>query len=472
MMVAHRQRTNRRDAQEDRELNKIKRKMAKRIQARIRGILGRKKVRLLKQKIAQRQLEYIAAACINRHARGYIGRKYAARTLQRKRHMEARLRAAVNIQRVFRGFQARKAYHKKLHKFKAILIQRTYRGYCGRKKATLLRNSMESNRHRHRSASKIQAAWRMRAARDHYLESRVFDLAALDVQRVFRGYVARKRAKKMRTWQNAQPGPERIQLGLAMVEETKKEHTRQQNELDALHKAQELAEKRVSQIHVELLESENEMSVLEKELQEIDQIEHDLQELVDESETLHARAVTEDNTPIGSGISQDRGHNATSYGLETKEEARKRQAEKYAVEMAIQLKHAEREQKKNELEAEFTSVLADVQKKRAALADLESKISDMESTRLRKDRECARLQRDLMELVDEQRYELELIREKGIELETAVSTSAAASAAAASKQAENAKRSQAMFESSEELMKFQFMVLYFICAISFNKIYC
>lgn len=46
----------------------------------------------------------------------------------------------------------------------------------------------------------------------------------------------------------------------------------------------------------------------------------------------------------------------------------------------------------------------------------------------------------------------------GIELETATATSAAAAAATAVRAQENEKKSQAIFQSTEELMKFQFMV--------------
>ena len=98
-----------------------------------------------------------------------------------------------------------------------------------------------------------------------------------------------------------------------------------------------------------------------------------------------------------------------------------------------------------------------LRRKKNELARLEARISDMEATKKRKDREFVRLQRNLMELLEEQKVELDQLREKGIELETATATSAAAAAATAHAAKENEKRSQAMFESTEELMKFQFM---------------
>ena len=151
-----------------------------------------------------------------------------------------------------------------------------------------------------------------------------------------------------------------------------------------------------------------------------------------------------------------------------KKEARERAA--YALEMAIHLKRAERERKKKELEAEFAGVFAEVEKKKNELARLENRIADMEATRKRKDREFVRLQRNLMELLEEQKVELDSLREKGIELETATATSAAAAAATAHAAKENERRSRAMFENTEELMKFQFMSMSLSYFSSLNMI--
>lgn len=49
---------------------------------------------------------------------------------------------------------------------------------------------------------------------------------------------------------------------------------------------------------------------------------------------------------------------------------RRRKAEAYALEMTIQLKRAEREKKRQELEIEFAAVFQEVDKKKKALAKL------------------------------------------------------------------------------------------------------
>ena len=118
--------------------------------------------------------------------------------------------------------------------------------------------------------------------RDEYRRRRIFELASTEVQRVWRGYLGRRRAARLRAWETAEPGAERLALGLQMIEESKLAFERQQEEIDALHRAQEQAETRVSQIHAGLVDSEKELAILERELQEIDQIERDLHELTHE----------------------------------------------------------------------------------------------------------------------------------------------------------------------------------------------
>ncbi len=90
----------------------------------------------------------------------------------------------------------------------------------------------------------------------------------------------------------------------------------------------------------------------------------------------------------------------------------------------IRQKQGDRERKKQELEAEFSSVFTEIREKKQELARLEQSIVDMESQRQRKDREFARLQKNLLELLTEQKAELDSLRERGLQLEVATATSA------------------------------------------------
>lgn len=70
----------------------------------------------------------------------------------------------------------------------------------------------------------------------------------------------------------------------------------------------------------------------------------------------------------------------------------KRSADAYALEMHLQLKRAEREQRRHQLSAEFASTFADVSDKKQQLNRLSGALADIEATRLRKSREFSRLQ--------------------------------------------------------------------------------
>lgn len=455
------------------ELLKKKNAHAVSIQKHIRRYLAVVRVQRLRRQRQEERIRHFAGGEIVRIVRGFIGRRRFKRYRRQRRLEEQRKQSSIAIQRLYRGHTCRVQYKLKLRIKNAITLQRVYRGCVGRAYCHELREQLAQHRYMDRNASKLQATWKMHVARDRFLTARFSVLAATEIQRMYRGRLGRLEASRKKQWKDAEPGPERLALGLKMIEGTKQAFDRQQNEIDALHRAQEAVERQVSTIHSELQDSEKELAILERELQEIDQLESDLHELTHEAEMLHQGGIeglyrsnarqSPSKQPLGSGIPNKNTIGAVSYEMgaenvfETKEEIRQRQADAYAVEMAIQIKKAEREKKKKDLEAEFASVFAEVQQKRQELAGMEDKLADMEATRMRKDREFARLQRNLMELLEEQKLELENLREKGIELETATATSAAAAAATAMKAKEHEKRSQAMFESTEELMKFQFM---------------
>ncbi|KAG1700266.1 hypothetical protein DVH05_012071 [Phytophthora capsici] len=458
-----------------RELRRRRDAQATRVQKYLRRFLAVRRVDRIRREKQQERVKNFAGGEIVRIARGRLGRRRYRRAFEDKEEEARRLYAAVLIETVFRGFHCRITYRKKLRESKARVLQRVFRGHLGRNRARKLRKEQERRRFQDRNAAKLQATWRMYVARGLFLTARFSELAALEIQRMYRGLLGRREAARKKQWRDAPPGAERLALGLQLIEGSKQAFERQQSELDALHRAQEAAERQVSAVHTELREAEKELEVLERELQEIDQLDADVRELTHEAERLHAGGVegllrnhrsSLQHQKLGNGV-PDAPFSLENEGVpyeigaenvfESKEAIKKRQADAYAVEMALSIKRSEREKKKRDLEAEFASVFAEVQRKREALAELEERLADMEQTRMRKDREFARLQRHLMELLEEQKLELENLREKGIELETATATSAAAAAATAAKAREHEARSQAMFESTEELMKFQFM---------------
>ena len=450
------------------EVKSLQDEMAQRIQNVIRGRLGKNKARAARRKFLEEITKGKAVIKIQKCMRGYISKKRVL-MMRQQEVMQLILGSSANlIQRVWRGYLGRCEYLAKVRHVSTMFLQRVFRGMLGRKAARLERERLEDMRRRAHASIKIQATWKMKVAREEYRVLRIHLLASVEIQRVFRGLIGRKRVARVRKWESTEPGADRLKLGLELINESKVAFERQGEEIDALHRAQEKAEARVSHIHAELRESEKELGILERELQDIDQIETDLQELTHEKKLMQMNvvgAVGISSTGIApgdakNGAAQGGGgamRGATGSMALTREQERAKMAELHSIEMAIHMKRAEREKKKQELESEFTLVFSEVERKKSSLERLELAIADMESTRQRKDREFGRIQRNLMELLQEQKYELDSLREKGIELETATATSAAAAAATAAKAKEHEKQSAVMFNQQEELMKFQFM---------------
>lgn len=69
-----------------------------------------------------------------------------------------------------------------------------------------------------------------------------------------------------------------------------------------------------------------------------------------------------------------------------------RKEDAYALEMQLQLKRAEREQRRLQLSVEFASTFADVSEKKRQLDRLSAAVADIEATRLRKSREFGHMQ--------------------------------------------------------------------------------
>ncbi|KAJ1455661.1 hypothetical protein M885DRAFT_483301 [Pelagophyceae sp. CCMP2097] len=446
--------------------------MARRMQNMHRAYFGRKRAAGVRKKLVESMERGKAALVIQRKMRGVLGRAYMRMLVDLETRSLVLGVSATDLQRVYRGMAGRWRAGGLRRARAAGKLQRCSRGMAGRALARRERYRLEVLRLRAESATRIQASWRMKVQREEFQLLRVHAVASNEIQRCYRGHLGRRRTARRRDWENAQPGPERLRLGLRLIEESKVAFERQQEEIDALHRAQGRAESRVSHVHAELRESEKELTVLERELQEIDQIERDLRELTHEKEVLqlgirgaaglpstgevvgYDGMAPPDILTLGGGGEDDRGGGG---GGGPSADERKLRADSHALEIAIHRKRAERERKRQELEAEFAAVFQEVTRKKHALERLEVSIADLEATRVRKDREFSRLQRNLMELLQEQKYELDSLREKGIELETATATSAAAATATALRAREHEKRSATMFNQTEELMKFQFM---------------
>eukprot|EP00903_Cladosiphon_okamuranus_P015481 g14292.t1 len=441
--------------------------MAVRLQMFARQRVARMRVTRLKQARSASKERVAAVIAIQSLVRGQLGRN-SVRRLRKQLLDETILggRATV-IQKMYRGRLARIVYDSLLRDVRCRMLQKAARGFLGRRVAARKRELLARFAARASSATKLQSAWRGKMARDSYLRARCSWLASREIQRIYRGHLGRRAASRRREWQSAGPGPERLKLGLRMIEDTKVAFAKQQGEIAALNRAQEKAEARVSSIHHQLTASESELSVLEGEMAEIDHIERELVQLTHERDLMGrgitgAAGIPKTGKPRRSGGSwggddgdDDDNGSGGQAGVRGKSGLRKEDA--YALEMQLQLKRAEREQRRLQLSAEFASTFADVSEKKRQLDRLSAAVADIEATRLRKSREFGHMQRNLMELLSEQKRELDIVRQKGVQLETAAATSAAAAAATAQRARDHEAKAAAMYGQTEELMKFQFM---------------
>lgn len=265
---------------------------------------------------------------------------------------------------------------------------------------------------------------------------------SIHLQRIWRGFAARKKTAKRMLWKRTKPGADRIKLGINLIEHSQRAFERQRGEIDALHRAQEKAETQISKIYKDLKDHEQELIVLERELRDIDDTYSSDEVSVGGNSHLVQSSETTPITEVVMGDALCRGREL----CESKENVLLKLAQTF-----------EHQNKKRLVESEVQFVLSEVEDKRKALKQLEAHILEIEEVRSQKDREFVRLQRDLIELLSEQKEELDELRQKGIELETATATSAAVAVETAEKARQHEVQTNKIFDQHEELMKFQFM---------------
>ncbi|CAM9709120.1 unnamed protein product, partial [Hapterophycus canaliculatus] len=162
-----------------------------------------------------------AATAIQSLVRGHLSRT-SVRRMRRQLLDEAILGGrATAIQRLYRGHKGRLVYLALLRDSRCRVLQRAARGFLGRRVALRKRALLAGFAMRASSATKLQSAWRGKIARDSYLRVRCSWLASREIQRFYRGHLGRRATRRRREWQSAGPGPERLKLGLRMIEDTK-----------------------------------------------------------------------------------------------------------------------------------------------------------------------------------------------------------------------------------------------------------
>jgi IQ calmodulin-binding motif len=138
-----------------------------------RGYNGRKRARDAALHRARMRILSAGLTKLQAIVRGMIGRRQFE---EKKRvYLQNHLRgsSATRIQSVFRGHKARK-YTRKLRRYvSARNIQRCFRGHLGREAARRERARLDAIRAKQRAACKIQSAWRMKVAKEEFRSLRI-----------------------------------------------------------------------------------------------------------------------------------------------------------------------------------------------------------------------------------------------------------------------------------------------------------
>lgn len=209
------------DARPPNDLVRARLEAAIRVQPLVRGILGRRRAALVRRERDQRNRQAAAAVAIQTSARGRLGKQRARRVREAAIAELILGGSALRLQSVGRGMLARRRAAARRREFAALTVERCFRGHLSRRYAARQRAILEKVQARHRCAVKIQARWRCKHAVEEYASRRAFALAAMEIQRMYRGVIGRRTAKRRVDWAKAAPGPERLKLGMRMIEDTK-----------------------------------------------------------------------------------------------------------------------------------------------------------------------------------------------------------------------------------------------------------
>ncbi|ETI33493.1 hypothetical protein F443_19805 [Phytophthora nicotianae P1569] len=310
-------------------------------------------------------------------------RAFYARTLTRRLHRE---KCAVNLQRLWRARVARKRYKGlKREDWAARLLQRHWRGKMGRTsyKQRMLeylaaldiqriargwlarRSVLRRQQQIHRSIVRVQQLMRRYVARMKMFRQRRRRNAAMNIQRVFRGLLGRRRfAREREKFLFSKTQSQGLTFGKQLLLEYKLYGTKLQSDVALLAREKSDVEAQAEKLVKEICEFDEGIRLLETELLAL------------------GKAETDSNAPGGVNRTLD-------------------ETAKWAL----------REQKMR-LDREFSQMLAQIAQRREKLATLEETLARVDQERLRKEEELKALERKLVLLLDEQQKELARIRDK------------------------------------------------------------
>lgn len=326
--------------------------------------LKRNKKRLQRLQLAAQTIQSAFRAYLARQLVRNIRRVHAARTIQRVfrgwlgrrkffNHVKE-LWATIMIQKTWRGYSARLWYFNVRVKIAAAAnIQRMYRGHRARQRVKRIRQQ------RNAAACVIQAMMRRYKARKEAWLKRHFRNCSITIQRIFRGYLGKKRAANERDkYIFSKSQSQGIEFGRQMLLEHKLHVTKLQSDVTLLTQEKVVAEEQIEALLEEITAFEEGVRSLEKEMHQLSKVESEAAAFMDEDSKFELR------------------------------------------------------EQKMRLDREFGEMLGKIANRKDMLSDLEKKLATIDKTRQAKEEDLRTLERKLVVLLEDQQKELTAIRRK------------------------------------------------------------
>lgn len=175
------------------EQERVYEEMALRLQLNWRGYKGRTSAQDRFASIVEGAMQTKGSVKIQALVRGFVARAKVRKLLEAETRELVVGSHATYIQKMFRGCVRRRRVSLIRRNLASRLVQRVFRGHLGRQAAKRELQRLELLRRRAFAATKAQACWKMMVAREEYRLMRVHVVAAVELQRVYRGHLGRKK---------------------------------------------------------------------------------------------------------------------------------------------------------------------------------------------------------------------------------------------------------------------------------------
>jgi hypothetical protein len=263
-----------------RQLRLLQEGCAIQLQAWTRGVLARqqcRRLRLMKYLYSRQQKAVLKIQRLVRSRRGTLG----AMRLRREQALAWKFHnAAIDFQRVIRGHLARRTAEGMRADRAALTMQRVWRGFRDRMIVRLLRAAKEGLDFYAKAATSIQAVWRMYVLRTDFKELCIVRLAAVQVQRWYRGFKQRREYARLRELAALEPGPEKVELGFKHMITIKDVFTRSRDVVDKLQRGLYRAENDLASAKSAVRAAEGKVALIDTRLAELKAAEGELKGLI------------------------------------------------------------------------------------------------------------------------------------------------------------------------------------------------